>query len=207
MGARAGSRMPDNDWTRLERAWRALAAVGFGAFRAEQCLQRAWKEGALCLRGVPHTIPQTREVVEIPASEAGRLSLDCLRSRLGRPRLWDYHSVQVRKTDVERLVAEAGGTQAAASKPQEADTRPEATALDAQEAGRLTRAVARWLLHLFPDERPSGLSYKELEKRVRAAAGEKLGAFSLTTLKRAIRLAWPPGQTGPDAAKPGQPSR
>ena len=187
--------------------------MGFGAFRAERRLQRAWEEGALSLRGIPHTIPQAREVVEIPASEANRLSLECRRSRLGRPRLWDYHSVQVRKADVERLLAEAAGDRApAASEAQEAGPKPQpappdareaekpqATASEAQEAGPLARAVARRLRHLFSDGRPPGLSYKQLAESVSTAAGKKLGAFSPTTMKRAVQLAWPPGQTGPTA--------
>ena len=62
----------------------------------------------------------------------------------------DYHSVQVRKADVERLAREAGGngavaeTEAQAAPPDEgavapdaheADTKPQTTAPDAQEAG------------------------------------------------------------------------
>ncbi len=271
--------MPENEWILLARAWLALATARIGARDAAQHaahrLQRAWEEGALHLRGVPHAIPQTREPVEIPAWEAGRLRLDCPRSRLGRPRLWDYHSVQVRKADVERLAREAGGNRAGAetqaqaappdevavapdaggnragaetqvqaappdevavapdaneadTKPQaaaetqaqaappdegavapdahEADTKPQAAAPYVQEAGKLARAVAWWLRHLFPDGRPA-MRLEELAALVRKEAGKRLGDFGLTTLKRAIRLAWPPGQTGPDRAKPGQPSR
>jgi hypothetical protein len=133
----------------------------------------------------------------------------------------DYHSVQVRKADVERLAREAGGngavaeTQAQAAPSDEdavppyaheADMKPQTTAPAAQEAGPLTRAVARWLRHLFPDGRPA-MRLEELAALVRKEAGKRLGDFKLTTLKRAIRLAWPPAQTGPDPAKPGQDAR
>jgi hypothetical protein len=119
--------------------------------------------------------------------------------------------VQVRKADVERLAREFGGNQAAAD-AQEPDTRARPVASDAQapdtravapeaqKAGKLTQAVVWWLRHVSPDERPPGLRKEELGERVRKAAGERLGVFSQTTLKRAIRLAWP-------RAKPDQPSR
>jgi hypothetical protein len=154
----------------------------------------------------------------------------------GLPRLMDYRSVQVRKADVERLAREAGGngavaeTQAQAAPPdegaaaetgaqaappdegaaapdaQEADTKPQTTAPEAPEAGKLARAVAGWLRHLFPDGRPA-MRLEELAALVRKEAGKRLGDFRLTTLKRAIRLAWPSGQTGPERAKPGQDAR
>ena len=67
----------------------------------------------------------------------------------------DYHSVRVRKTDVERLVAGTGGNQvAAAPEAQEADTKPRETAPNAQEASKLVRALAAELRRLYPDERP-----------------------------------------------------
>jgi hypothetical protein len=143
--------------------------------------------------------------------------------------------VQVRKTDVERLIAEAAGNQApAASEAQEADTKSHATAPnaqeagplvqaaapdaqeadtkaqaeapDAREAGPLAQAVASELHRLSPDGRPMGVSIKELGERVRESAGKKLGAFSQRTLTRAIGLAWPPRQTTPNHAKPRQTS-
>ena len=99
------------------------------------------------------------ELVYVPASEADRLSLDCRRSRLGRPRLWDYLGVQARTADVERLVREAGGNQeaaaetqaqavssnegAAAPDAQEAGTKPQVPAVsDAREADTRAQAVA-----------------------------------------------------------------
>ena len=218
--------MPENDWIWLKLARLRLAEARFGALGAaqrrnrawaercardaEQRLQRAWEEGALPLRGVP-TGPGSHESVEIPASEAGNHWLDCPGSRIfrgrgpGRRRLMDYHSVQVRKTDVERLVAEAGGNQAAASEAQEADTKPQATAPDAQEAGPLMRAVASELRRLFPKGRPA-LRNDELMERVRKEAGGTLGVFSLRTLERAIALAWPrpKRQRAPKAGKARQ---
>lgn len=208
---------PENEWL-----WLALAPALIGTCEAAQRLNRAWLEGTLPLRGVPHAIPETHEPVEIPASDAGHLWLHCPSSQLrrGSGRRWvaDYRNVQVRKADVERLAREAEGNQTAqeadtrpyapaASDAHEADTMPQAAAPDAQKAGKLTRAVAWWLRHCFPDGQPPGTSDKLLGEDVRKAAGKKLGNFSPTTLKRAKRVAWPPGQTGPDWAKPGQPPR
>ncbi len=208
--------MPGNDWTSLERAWLQLGKARLGAVGAplheaavRQCgvyatqrLQRAWEEGALPLRGVPSTIPETREAVDVPASEAGRLSLDCRRSWIvrGGKRAPAYTRVQVRKADVERLAREAGGNQAAAG------AREQPVASDAQEADTKPQAVALWLRRLNPKSRPPGLSNKELGERVREAAREKLGKFSQRTLDRAVVLAWP-RQTTPNRAKPRQTSR
>jgi hypothetical protein len=106
------ARMPEDEWIWLALAWRALAAR-FGALGAAQRLQRAWMLGNLRLRGARRSIPKTDEVIEIPASEAGRLSLDCPQSRIvrissqGRRRLWEYQNVQARKADVDRLAPEA----------------------------------------------------------------------------------------------------
>jgi hypothetical protein len=106
--------MPENEWT-----WLALAPARIGTHDAPQRLKRAWLEGALFLRGVPHAIPETQEVVDIPASEAGHLLLDCARSRIvrlssqGRRRLTYYRSVQVRTADIERLAGDARGNRAA----------------------------------------------------------------------------------------------
>jgi hypothetical protein len=211
--------LSENDWTWLKLAWLALAAR-FGPRGAEQRLQRAWEEGALPLRGVPSTIPETREVVEIPASEGGRLTLDCPRSRIvrlsnrGRRQLTHSHSVQVRRADVELLAqadverlaqkteenpASATETQeqpvpldegAAAVYAQEADTKSQTVAPDAQAADTLPTAMASVLLRLFPNGRPAK-RVGELAKAVRAAPGDQLGVFSPRTLERAIALAWP----------------
>jgi hypothetical protein len=131
----------------------------------------------------------------------------------------DYHSVQVRSADLEQLAREAAGDQAAASETQaqaavpgegalvpdahEADTKRQA---DLQNAGKLVRAVASELRRQYPAGRPA-IKIDELHRRVRKAAGEMLGVFSQTTLKRAIRLTWRPGRTRPDRAKPDQPLR
>jgi hypothetical protein len=230
--------MPEDDWVWLKLARLRLAEAHFGALGAalrpnrawaercardaEQRLQRAWEEGTLPLRGVP-TGPGSHESVEIPPSEAGNHWLDCPGSLIfrgrgpGRPRLMDYHSVQMRKADVERLAREAGGdtagteTQVQASPPDESAVAPDAheanakpqeeeAASDAQEADTKPRAVASWLHRLFPNGRPPGRSNKDLGDSVRRKAGEKLGGFSPRTLDRAIQLAWP-RQTSPKRAK------
>ena len=137
------------------------------------------------MRGIPSTIPETGEVVEIPASEAGRLTLDCPRSRIvrlsnrGRRQLTHYHSVQVGRADVERLAqadverlarkteedpAAVAQTQeqlvppddgAAAVYVQEANTKSQTVAPDGQEADNLPTAIASVLLRLFPNGRPA----------------------------------------------------
>jgi hypothetical protein len=145
--ARAGSRMWEDDWVWLKLARISLAEARFGALvgavqrsnrswaercarEADRCLQRAWEEGVLTLRAFP--TGGSRDIVEIPTSEAGNHRLDCPGSRIFRGRrpgrrLMDYHSVQVRKTDVHRLVAEIAGTQAAAaSEFPAAGTKPQA---------------------------------------------------------------------------------
>ena len=74
--------MPEDDWVWLKLARLRLAEARFGtpgaeqrpnrlwaercARDAEQRLQRAWEEGALPLRGVPHR-PGAHDSVEIPA--------------------------------------------------------------------------------------------------------------------------------------------
>jgi hypothetical protein len=211
--------LSENDWTWLKLGWLALAAR-FGSRGAEQRLQRAWEEGALALRGVPSTIPETREVVEIPASEAVRLTLDCPRSRIvrlgnrGRRLLTHWHSVQVGEADVERvaqahierLARKTGENRAAAAKShaqpvppdegaaavhaQEADTTSQAITPDAQKADTLPTAIASVLLRLFPNGRPAK-RVGELAKAVRDVPGEELGVFSSRTLERAISVAWP----------------
>ena len=57
-----------------------------------------------------------------------------------------------------------------------------------------------------PDGRPA-MQLKELADQVRKEAGQKLGLFGLSTLKRAMRLAWPPRKARPNRPKPGQTSR
>jgi hypothetical protein len=112
MGARGLREMPENEWRDLALAWRA-AAARYGARDAAQRLQSAWGEGTLQARGIRSTIPETDEVVEIPASEAGRLTFDCPRSHIvllssrGRRKLTYYHSVEVRTAADERLAQQA----------------------------------------------------------------------------------------------------
>ena len=65
--------MPEDEWRDLALAWRA-AAARYGARDAAQRLQSAWGEGTLQARGIRSAIPETDGVVEIPASEAGRLT-------------------------------------------------------------------------------------------------------------------------------------
>jgi hypothetical protein len=111
MGARGLREMPENEWRDLALAWRAAAR--YGARDAAQRLQSAWGEGTLQARGIRSTIPETDEVVEIPASEAGRLTFDCPRSHIvllssrGRRKLTYYHSVEVRTAADERLAQQA----------------------------------------------------------------------------------------------------
>ena len=90
-----------------EDEWALVARVASLIFDGEQRIQRAWRDPSFPFRGVPHAIPRTREPVEIPSADRGRLVLDCPRSRAGRPRLWDYHSVEMRTVDIERLAQEA----------------------------------------------------------------------------------------------------
>jgi hypothetical protein len=98
--------MPENEWT-----WLALALARVGARDALRRLQRAWLEGTLRLRGVKTSASdEARELVEIPAHEAGRLRLDCVRNQLlwgsVRRHVTEYRSVQARTADVERLAQE-----------------------------------------------------------------------------------------------------
>jgi len=90
--------MPEDEWL-----WLTLAVRRIGAPDAVQHLNRAWLEGTLRLRGVPSTIPETHEFVEIPAYETGRLWLDCRHNRLLRgSRKWhatEYDRVQARRAD------------------------------------------------------------------------------------------------------------
>ena len=192
--------MPENDWIWLKLARLRLAETRFGALGAAQRLtahgqsaaretrssvfnahgKRARFPFAACLTG-----PGSHEAVEIPASEAGNHWLDCPGSRIfrgrgpGWRRLMDYHSVQVRKADVERLAQ--AGERAVARNPRQAApqrwpklrrrprrrmrarwplcSRSRHEFADdgpaAQEAGPLVRAVASELRRLFPKGRPA----------------------------------------------------
>ena len=213
-------------------AWLALRRT-FGARGAAQRLQRAWEEGALPLSRRPSRHSPKRRACRNSGLGAGRLVLDCPRSRVGRPRLWDYHSVQVGRADVERLAQSGGPAAARREKPTRrcrrrwrpqtqgaarrrrgrlSPTRRKPTrsrrrwrAPDAQEAGPLLRAVASELRRLFPKGRPA-LRNDERMERVKKEAGGTLGVFSLRTLERAIALAWPRAkrQRAPKAGKARQ---
>ena len=128
------------------------------------------------------------------ASEASRLSLDCLRSRTWEAEagtaLRTTIACKPEKTDVERLVAEATGNQTpAASEAQEADTKPQPAASEAQKAETKPQATD-------PDA-------QEAETKPQATASEAKEAGPLTQavarwlrhLFRDGRPAWPIIQT------------
>jgi hypothetical protein len=89
--------MPEDEWTLTDEA---ASIIG------ERRIQRAWRDPSYRFRGVPHTIPRTREPVEIPSVDRRRLVLDSRRRRAGRPQLWDYELVEMRTADIERLAQE-----------------------------------------------------------------------------------------------------
>jgi hypothetical protein len=103
--------MPENEWTMLALACLELMAAGI--HDPARRLRQAWLEGTLHLRGVPLRIPETREYVEIPSSEAALFWLDCPGSRVlrgsRRRHVWEYKGVQAKTADVERLKQEARG--------------------------------------------------------------------------------------------------
>jgi hypothetical protein len=130
--------VPEDEWI-----WLAMAPQLIGTRDAAVRLQRAWMLGDLQLRGVPHAIPNTDEVVQIPASEAGRFTLDYPRSSIvrlsskGRRRLWVYQSVQARRADVERLAREAeteGKIEKRAGEPKSVLTEAEAQLAEEEAA-------------------------------------------------------------------------
>jgi hypothetical protein len=207
--------MPGKEWTLLSLT---PALMGVGARDAEQRLQHAWEAGDLHLRGIRSTVPPSRELVEIPASEAW-LKLDCRASwmvrlyKRGKTRLPEYTNVQARTADVVRLWQRDSTPvePPADHEPQGASSAanvPVAEAERVSEKGAtLAEAVASWLRRLYPDGRPA-MRLKELAERVRKAAGKDLGEFRLTTLRRAMRLlGWTTRQTTPKPAKPSQLSR
>jgi hypothetical protein len=192
------AKMPENEWT-----WLALAPALIGTRDAPQRLQRAWLDGTLHLRGVPHAIPETHEVVEIPASEAGHLLLDCARSRIvrlssqGRRQLTYYRSVQVKTADIERLAREARENRAANTAMAQAPSPPATTPPEqmkqnaaetlAPKATRLVRAVAAALRKEWPKGRPD-IGVDGMQKVVHDNYPKtKIGTCSKTTVERAIR--------------------
>jgi hypothetical protein len=204
-----------------EWLWLTLAVERIGMPDAEQRLQRAWFEGTLHLRGTPSTIPETKEFVEIPWSEAGHLRLDCRHLRLvrGSRRLWfiAYRSVQAWTADVERLAqadVENMEPKAASAGPPPMKALPSpalpANALEGdaerEKSGTLAEALASELRRLHPTGRPA-MRRAELRGRVLDVAGDKLGVFELTTLDRAMRLlGWTTRRPKP-AKRRRQPSR
>jgi hypothetical protein len=182
--------MPEDDWIWLKLAWLGLAAR-FGAHGAELRLQRAWEEGALTLRGIASTIPETRQVVEIPASEAGRLWLHCPRSQLrrgsGRRWLADYHSVQVRKADVERLAQEA---RTPGSQPSRVSSAVDAGGRDADAAVVPTVAidVVNTPVSEAPPEQPP-----QTVASVAKTLAPKASAL-VRAVAHALRKKWPDGR-------------
>jgi hypothetical protein len=148
----------DNQWTwlrpgaeriggsKLQRAWRegALRGVPSHVIAREALrigageLQHAWLDGTLPLRGVKRL---TREVVEIPRAEAGRLVLDCGSNCLvrlssqGRRRLLEYHSMQAQTAAVERLARKARA-QRKRPKPTRRDQQNRAAQVEAARARR-----------------------------------------------------------------------
>jgi hypothetical protein len=209
--------MLKNEWTRV-----ADAPALIGAPDAAQRLRRAQREGTLRLRGVKSSVgPHTPEPVEIPSSEFRWLTLDISGERLirlssrGKHSFPVYTRVEVWTADVERLAREAKGATAPVSSPPRLQTPQSAArganapaAADESVAGKnitMPEAVASVLHRLFPDGRPAK-RLEELAEDVREAAGENLGEFRLTTLRRAmVLLGWP--MRPPKSAKPGQPSR
>jgi hypothetical protein len=85
--------------------------------------------------------------------------------------------------------AETPASPPAEQSPENGSSAPDQAEPEApmDEASALVTAVASELSRLFPDGRPP-MGLKELGRRVRESAGEKLGQFGLTTLSRSIRL-------------------
>jgi hypothetical protein len=139
-------------------------------------LQRAWMLGDLQLRGVPHAIPNTDEVVQIPASEAGRFAFDCPRSSIvrlssqGRRRLWVYQSVQARRADVERLAREAGVQRAPLTRPEEINRNEEKEAARVEAAQQACEAETEAKRAKRADEPKSMLAEAEAQRADEGAA-------------------------------------
>jgi hypothetical protein len=148
--------MPEDEWL-----WLTLAVGVIGAPDAEQRLNRAWQEGTLRLRGVPSTIPETHEFVEIPDYETRRLWLDCRHNRLLRGshkrHATAYDRVQAKRADVDRLAQEARrGYPTAAPPPNQAPpsvasaaktTVAEAGRAGGKKSGVKRREGRKWVPH------------------------------------------------------------
>ncbi len=194
--------MAENQWISV-----AYAADIVATSDARKPIQRAWKLGAIRLRGLR---PGESEPVEIPFNEGGRV--DCKKSRIVIGRLCRPHeSVTMRWADVERLAQadferELLKASSPASPPTEQAPQGASNAdISDAEAGPLLRAVASELLRLFPKGRPA-LRNDECMERVKKEAVGTLGVFSLRTLERAKALAWPrpKRQRAPKAGKARQ---
>jgi hypothetical protein len=169
---------------RLLPAWRegALRGVPSEAIVREVMrigaakLQQAWLEGMLLLRGVPHAIPETREVVDIPASEAGRLVLDCSRNYLvrlssrGRRRRIEYHSVQAKAADAERLEREAKPPPPEVDHEKKAARKEAARARLASAANRVSSSIIASMKPRTRERIPSSIASNQLSKSKRSAA-------------------------------------
>ena len=86
--------------------------------------------------------------------------------------------------------------------PQEAD-KNHSTSLPAILPTNKTRKLALWLRSIYGAEKP-GKTLEEMRADVREAASKKFGKFSDSMLKRAVQLAWPPDQMGPERIKSDQ---
>jgi hypothetical protein len=185
----------------------AAAADFIGTPDAARLIGQGWKIGVFRLHGVR---PGERAPVEISPSEGGRV--DCVASAVVYGALFTtYHSITMAWADVERLAQADAEWQLQEARtpvpPSPKQTlRGMSSAANMPIAPTKPQAVAWWLRHLFPDGRPA-MQLKELAYQVRKEAGQKLGLFGISTLKRAMRLAWQPQKAGPNRAKPGQTSR
>jgi hypothetical protein len=142
------------------------------------------------MRGVR---PGESTLVEIPASEVKGLRINWVHTSLTLGRLGImYQNVQMRWADAKRLAQADVRLLLAMEAQTPPSTREGASNADISEAkaGPLVKEVALELRRIFPKGRPA-LRNAELMERVKKAAGEKLGVFSLRTLERAIALAWP----------------
>ena len=146
------------DWIGLPGSVRLV-----GAANAPRLLYDGWANGAVRLRGIPSTIPPTREFVEIPASEGALLALDFRLSRAlmepQRRKVIAYTAVQAFRADVERL---AQGTRRIGVEPRGEPGQPpsaeevegrrsEARSRAAQEAGKANAKKRRHNAKLWRD--------------------------------------------------------
>jgi hypothetical protein len=161
----------------------ALAAALIGR-DAPRRIQLAWMLGTIQLRGIPHAIPRAYEYIEIPASEAGSLTIDCRRSRVGRPRLWSYRSVQMRKADVERLARQA--REAASPVPNQVSQ----SALDAADARNPSAAEIGRKGGTKSGEKRRDKPWKQFAKDEALRLHERNPALTLADIVDKIQDSW-----------------